>query len=82
MLPLLQWKRSITYFECVSVALGIQHAKRMPRIILSYSACLALQNDSTLSHKRQELKNVTEHKMYVCMFWFSLQLLFETFPIL
>ena len=29
----------ITYSECVSVALGIQHAKRMRRIILSSVAC-------------------------------------------
>jgi hypothetical protein len=32
---------SITYSECVSVALDIQHAKRMRRIILSYVVCLA-----------------------------------------
>ena len=29
----------ITYSECVSVALGIQHAKRMRRIILSSVVC-------------------------------------------
>jgi hypothetical protein len=33
---------SITYSECVSVALVIQHAKRMRRIILSSVACLAV----------------------------------------
>jgi hypothetical protein len=33
---------SITYSEYVSVALGIQHAMRMRRIILSSVACLAL----------------------------------------
>jgi hypothetical protein len=33
---------SITYCECVSVALVIQHAKRMRRIILSSVACLAV----------------------------------------
>jgi len=32
----------ITYSVCVSVALVIQHAKRMRRIILSPAACLAL----------------------------------------
>ena len=32
--------RSITHSECVSVALVIQHAKRMRRIILSSVACL------------------------------------------
>jgi hypothetical protein len=34
---------TITYSECESVALVIQHAKRMRHIILSYVACLALQ---------------------------------------
>ena len=32
------WKSSITYCECVSVALVIQYAKRMGRIILSTEA--------------------------------------------
>ena len=31
---------SITYSECVSVALDIQQAKRMRRILLSSVACL------------------------------------------
>jgi hypothetical protein len=38
---------SITYSEFVSVALVIQHAKRMRRIILSSVACPALPNFST-----------------------------------
>jgi len=33
---------SITYSECVSVALSIKHTMRMRRIGLSYVACLAL----------------------------------------
>jgi hypothetical protein len=41
---------SITYSECVSVALVIQHAKRMRHIILSSVACLALPYFFTLSH--------------------------------
>jgi len=41
---------SIIYSECVFVALVIQHAKRMRRIILSSVACLSLQNVSTLPH--------------------------------
>jgi hypothetical protein len=44
---------SITYCECVSVALVIQHAKRMRRIILSSVACSTLPYFSTLSHERQ-----------------------------
>ena len=42
----------IEYSECVSVALVIQHAERMSRIILSSVACLAVPYCSTLFHKR------------------------------
>jgi DNA-directed RNA polymerase alpha subunit len=53
-----------TYFECVSVALVIQHSKRMRRIILSSVPCLALPHVSTLSHKWHDFpKNVTEHQI-------------------
>jgi len=72
---------SITYSECVSVALFIQHAKRMRRIVLSSAACPALPHFPTLSHKPHDIRHkATKHKM--CAFWCSLQLLSEIFLIL
>ena len=66
--PPLRWKsNTITYSECVSVALGIQHAMRMRRIVIS--GLLAIRSFSTLSHKRHDLrKPVTERKMCVLSF--------------
>jgi len=53
MQPMLQWKTvSITYSECVFVALCIQHAMRMRRIVIY--GCPAVQYFSTLPHKRHE----------------------------
>jgi hypothetical protein len=55
---------SITYSECVSVILVMQHAKRLLRVILLSVACLAVPYFSTLSHKLHDFReNVTERKM-------------------
>jgi hypothetical protein len=54
---------SVTYSECVFVALFTQHAKRMRRIVLSNMARLVLPYFSTLSQKFYDFrKNVIEHK--------------------
>jgi len=60
---------SMAYSECVSAALGIQHAMRMRHIVicsLSYSTILCY-----IFHKRYDFrkkKRVTEHKMCVFIF--------------
>ena len=70
---------SIIYSECESVALAIQHAKRMCRITLISVACPALQYFSTLSHNRHHIRK----KRYGTQnaFWFSLQHFSKTFLI-
>ena len=70
---------SITYSECV--ALIIQHAMRMRRIILSSVACPALPNFSKLSHKRHDFrgKKLLNTKF---VFRFFLQFFSETFLVL
>ena len=60
---------SITYSECASVVLIIQHAKRMRRIVKLSLACPALQYIFTLSHKRHDFRTkVFEYKIYVLIF--------------
>ena len=52
--PMLQWQ-SNTYSECLFVVLGIQHAMRMIRVILSSVTRPALQYFSTESHKKRTI---------------------------
>jgi len=68
---------NIRYSECVSVALFVQHAKRMRHTILSSAAFLAVQYFRTLSHKRHHFRENFLNIKFV--FGFSLQLLSEIF---
>jgi len=57
---------NVTYSQCVSVALVIQHVQRMLPVILVSVDCSVLHSSSILSHKRHELRrNVTESAVCV-----------------
>ena len=68
---------SITYSKRMSVASVFWHANRIRRVM---SCIPALQYFSTLSHKRHDFRKTSLN--IKCVFWFSLQLLSETFRIL
>jgi hypothetical protein len=57
---------NIKYCECVSVALVIQHAMRMRRVVLSSVACW-LYHIFPHYHIKGTIfgKNVAEHKVYI-----------------
>jgi hypothetical protein len=60
--------QNLLHILSVLLALIIQHARRMRRIMSSV-ACQNLSNFSALSHERQDFWNkVTEHKMRVLIF--------------
>ena len=61
--------KKITYSECTFVALVIQNATRMRRIILLSVACPAVTYFSLLLHKWDEFrKKGSEYKMCVLVF--------------
>jgi hypothetical protein len=70
-----------TYSEYVTVALVIQHANRVRRIMSSSVACLNLKYFSTLSHKRYDFRGGGKVLNTKRVFWFSVQILSETFLI-
>ena len=57
---------SVTYPECLSVALGIQHAERMRPIIYLYNTAIFFPT----AHDRQGEKRILNVK---CMFLFALK---------
>ena len=71
---------------CMIVALGIQHAMRVFRVILLSVASPTLQHFSILSRKRKYFRGGgggrEEFLGVKCILWFSLQLLSKTFSIL
>jgi len=72
---------SSTYSECVFVALGIQHAKGMRRILLSSVAYTAVQH---FFHIISQAARFSGKKLLntKCVLWCSVQLLSGTFLIL
>jgi hypothetical protein len=69
----------ITYFVCVYVAFGTQHAMHMRHS--SSVTCPALQYSSALSHKRHDFRRKKSLLNIKRVFWFSLHFP-ETFLIL
>jgi len=69
---------SITYYECVLVALGIQHAMRIPNFYLCLLRLYRIFPHYLINAMifRKKFLNIK------CVFWFVLKLLAETFLLL
>jgi len=81
--PLLSWKSNAyqMLWVCACIlALIMRHAMRMRHIILSSVTCLVLTCFSILSRKRRDFRGGGYWTQQV--FWFSVQLLSETFLII
>jgi len=59
-------KQSVLNILSVSVAIVIQHAIRMRRIILTSVACLAVPHFSTLSQTRYGIRKKKTIEMKMC----------------
>jgi hypothetical protein len=68
--------QNITVSECVSVALVIQHAKRMRCIILSLMDYQALPYFFALTHKRHDFRGVGGGGIIECKMCFDFSLNF------
>jgi hypothetical protein len=66
--PFLQWKSSITYCECVFVALGILNAMRMRHIDVCGLPGSTIFFPHYLKKGKIFRKKVAEHKMRVLIF--------------
>jgi hypothetical protein len=72
---------NITHREYLPVVVVVQYANHVRRIILSSAACLTLPYFSTLRHNGTIFEGKKTVLNIKCVFWFSLQLLSETFLI-